>query len=392
MIRTLNLKPAKERSLLNFHPWVFSGAVSSAVKDIPDGEVVDVMSFDGRFLGRGHFTMGSIMVRLLTFQQENIDAAFFASRINQALSVRLASGFPSDATTAFRLIHGEGDGLPGLVIDIYNNCAVIQTHTTGMSFSVEMIAQALQSAERLKLKTIYFKSAEGQGKKEKQGGAEGWILGDQSSGEVLENGHRFYIDWVNGQKTGFFLDQRENRALLARYSKDKKVLNTFCYSGGFSVYALKAGATFVDSVDSSAKAIEWTDKNIELNGPGFSNHASHVADVFDFLKSKGNNYDVIVLDPPAFAKRLNAVDQAVIGYRNLNFDAISRIKPGGILFTFSCSQAVDTLLFRKTVFTAAAKARRPVRILHQLTQGPDHPVSLYHPEGEYLKGLVLRVD
>jgi len=393
MIRSINLKPAKERSLLNFHPWVFSGAVSSAVKDIPDGEVVDVMSFDGRFLARGHFHLGSIMVRVLSYRQEPIDGAFFMDRIMAARAARLSAGLPTaGTTTGYRLIHGEGDGLPGLVIDIYGHAAIIQAHTVGMAKSVYVISEALSQITELELTTIYSKNFLGNQKHQGPEFENKWILGDSPSEIMVENNFKFYVDWVNGQKTGFFLDQRENRLLLSRYASGKKVLNTFCYSGGFSVYAIGAGATQVDSIDSSAKAIEWANKNVELNFQQDAPHHSYESDVFDFLKTKGGDYDIIVLDPPAFAKRLNAVNQAVVGYRNLNFEAISRIRPGGILFTFSCSQAVDTALFRKTIFSAAAKTRRKVRILHQLTQGPDHPVSIYHPEGEYLKGLVLEIE
>lgn len=378
--------------MLNFHPWVFSGAVGSPVKDISDGEVVDVMSFDGRFLARGHYHLGSIMVRVLSYRQEPIDGDFFMSRIQSARYARIAAGLPSDGTTGYRLIHGEGDGLPGLVIDIYGQAAIIQAHTLGMAKAVSIISEVLSDISELNLTTIYYKNALSNSKHQGVASENKWLLGTSEADIIVENKYKFYVDWVKGQKTGFFLDQRENRLLLSRYVPGKKVLNTFCYSGGFSVYALGSGAVQVDSVDSSAKAIEWTNQNVELNFQKEKPHQAYEADVFDFLKTRAGDYDVIVLDPPAFAKRLSAVNQAVIGYRNLNHEAISSIRPGGILFTFSCSQAVDTALFRKTIFSAAAKTKRKVRILHQLTQGPDHPVSIYHPEGEYLKGLVLEIE
>ncbi len=389
--RTIILKPAKQRSLLNFHPWVFSGAIQTNVKDFIEGEIVEVFDSSNQYLATGHFHHGSIMIRILTFNRELIDESFWKREIVSAFELRKSLPQFKNDTNCYRLVHGEGDGLTGLVIDIYNTTAVIQSHSTGMMNELNDISAALQSIVELNLKTIYVKKTDSGSSKAEKIKENMFLLGNDKDGVVHENGIKFYIDWEEGQKTGFFLDQRDNRKLLGTYAAGKKVLNTFCYSGGFSMYALKAGAAHVDSVDASKKAIEWTDKNFELNFAGNTNHTSHCSDVFDFLKSNGSEYDVIILDPPAFAKHLSAVDKAVIGYRNLNYDAIKRIKPGGIIFTFSCSQAIDKQLFRKTVFTAAVKANRKVRILHQLSQGTDHPINLYHPESEYLKGLVLQV-
>ena len=289
------------------------------------------------------------------------------------------------------MIHGEGDLLPGLIIDIYNRCAVIQAHSEGMKLQVNMICEALDKIKGLELDTIYIKPVE-HGQSQTISNEHKFYKGHLLDDVVSENGLRFYVNWKEGQKTGFFIDQRENRKLLETYSANKKVLNTFCYSGGFSIYALSGNASHVDSVDASEKAIEWTNKNVEMNFPGAVNHTSYCSDVFDFLKSKDDDYDIIVLDPPAFAKHLNAVKKAEIGYRNLNYEAIKRIKPGGVIFSFSCSQVIDKQLFRKIIFSASVKSKRKVRILHQLSQGADHPVNIYHPESEYLKGLVIRVD
>ena len=393
MIRKVKLKPMKERSVLNFHPWVFSGAIATVVKDFKEGELVTVFDSQDRYLATGHFHHGTIMVRIITFDQTEISQEFWNSKLNTAYDFRISlPDLVSDTTNTFRLVHGEGDGLPGLIIDIYSTCAVIQAHSEGMQQSLREISMALQQIPGLSLNTIYNKSAEAISRQEGLVNENALLLGTKVEDIVTENNHRFYINWQEGQKTGFFLDQRENRKLLGHYVKGKNVLNTFCYSGGFSIYALGAGATHVDSVDSSKKAMEWTDKNVELNFGSGASHTSYCDDVFDFLKSNKSVYDVIVLDPPAFAKHLSAVDKAVVGYRNLNYEAIKNIRPGGIIFTFSCSQAIDKQLFRKTIFTAAAKTGRKVRILHQLSQCPDHPINLYHPEGEYLKGLVLKID
>jgi len=391
--RKIKLKPMKERSVLNFHPWVFSGALATQVKDYQEGELVEVFDSNEKYLATGHFHHGTIMVRLITFEQQLIDQSFWEKKIAAAFAFRKTLPFmQDDHTNTFRLIHGEGDGLPGLIIDVYGSTAVIQAHSEGMQLAITDIAAALQNIPGLQLKSIYNKSAEAISKQDGVASGNAHLHGKEDAEIVFEYDHKFYVNWLEGQKTGFFLDQRENRKLLADYVKGKTVLNTFCYSGGFSIYALKAGAAHVDSVDSSKKAMEWTDKNVAENFPSGAPHTSYCQDVFDFLKTEEKKYDVIVLDPPAFAKHLSAVDKAVIGYRNLNYEAIKSIKPGGLIFTFSCSQAIDKQLFRKTIFTAAVKTGRQVRVLHQLSQGPDHPVSLYHPEGEYLKGLVLLVD
>jgi len=391
--RIVKLKPMKERSVLNFHPWVFSGAIANNVKDYKEGELVSVYDSQERFLATGHFHHGTIMVRIITFEQQEINQEFWNRKFNEAFQFRKSlTGLVNEQTNTFRLVNGEGDGLPGLIIDIYGNNAVIQAHSEGMQQSLQEIAKALEQIPGLPFETIYNKSAEAISRQEGYVNENAHFVGSKNEEIVNENGHRFYVNWQEGQKTGFFLDQRENRKLLSDFVKDKNVLNTFCYSGGFSIYALGAGAAHVDSVDSSKKAMEWTDKNVELNFGAEASHTSYCEDVFDFLKRNKSVYDVIVLDPPAFAKHLSAVDKAVVGYRNLNYEAIKNIKPGGVLFTFSCSQAIDKQLFRKTIFTAAMKSGRKVRILHQLSQGPDHPINLYHPEGEYLKGLVLRID
>lgn len=387
MYRKISLKPQKDRSLLNFHPWVFSGAIQTDVKSFEEGSIVEVFNAAGNYLATGHFHHGTIMVRVISFEKCAIDSSFWIRKLTGAFELRQRIGLPSvSQTNAFRLVHGEGDGLPGLIIDIYDDAAVIQTHSAGMQLSVAEIAHALDSIAELPLTTIYHKSLDSGNET-----AGVWLKGNQRDTVVRENSNFYYVNWEEGQKTGFFLDQRDNRHLLGSYCKDKRVLNTFCYSGGFSVYALKAGAAHVDSVDSSRKAMEWTNKNVALNMGENAPHQSWCEDVFDFMKNHDQQHDVIVLDPPAFAKHLSAVDKATIGYRNLNQEAIRRIKKGGILFTFSCSQAIDKQLFRKIVFMAAAKTGRQVQVLHQLSQGSDHPVSIYHPEGEYLKGLVLRV-
>ena len=389
------LNKGKERSLLLFHPWVFSGAVKKHPPELKEGDLVEVWSMDEKYLGTGHFHKGTITVRILTFKEEPIDKNFWENKLENAHALRTTLGLVNNSkTNVYRLIHAEGDGLPGLVIDIYNDTAVIQAHTIGMWQHRKDIADALSKIYGAALKAVYDKSAEALLKQNYQGVQNEFIVkSDESfSGLVVaENGFHFHIDFINGQKTGFFIDQRENRNLLANYTKGKKVLNTFCYTGGFSIYALGAGASAVHSVDSNKKAVADTDLNVRLNFPD-AQHQSYAEDVFDFLKKNKDNYDVIILDPPAFAKHLSAVKNAMVGYRNLNCEAIKKISPGGILFTFSCSQAIDKELFRKLVFQASAQARRNVRILHQLIQPPDHPVNIYHPEGEYLKGLVLYVD
>lgn len=386
------LKKGKERSLLNFHPWLFSGAVQLQDKELKEGSVAEIFSSENKYLATAHFHHGSIVARVLSFEQCEINAAFFNNKIRNAFELRKNIGlYDLKDTNVFRLLHAEGDGMPGLIVDIYNRTAVVQTHTAGMYEARELIKDALLHVKELKLEAVYDKSADAMAKQAAISSENSYLYGQRSDNEVMENGVKFFIDWEEGQKTGFFIDQRENRKLLAQYAVNKKVLNTFAYSGGFSLYALKAGASLVHSVDSSKKAMETASKNIALN---FTNapHEYFTMDTFDFLKKNEEQYDIMVLDPPAFAKHLSAVDKATIGYRNLNFEAIKRIKQNGILFTFSCSQAIDKNLFRKIVFMAAAQAKRNVKILHQLTQSPDHPVSIYHPESEYLKGLVLFVE
>lgn len=389
------LHNGKERSLLLFHPWVFSGAVKNQPSGLTEGDIVEVWSADEKYLGTGHFHKGTITVRILSFKNEMIDDSFWLNKIGAAYDLRKSLGFENNTqTNVYRLVHGEGDGIPGLIIDIYNETAVLQTHTIGMARSINDIAAALKKIYGKKLIAAYNKSADALLKQNYSSAPDDYIYSlnkGNTSTEVLESGLKFDVDYVNGQKTGFFIDQRENRKLLAQYAPGKKVLNTFCYTGGFSVYAIGAGATLVHSVDSSKKAMAETDNNVKLNFNN-SSHQSFIADAFDFLKKQADVYDIIVLDPPAFAKHLSAVKNAMVGYRNLNYEAFKKINGGGILFTFSCSQAIDKDLFRKVVFQAAAQAKRNVRILHQLSQPADHPINIYHPEGEYLKGLVLYVE
>lgn len=390
----LILHKGKERSVLNFHPWIFSGAVKQIPAGLNEGDITEVYSADGTYLATGHFYNGSIVVRIFNFDKTEAGDDFWLSKITAAFNYRRAAGFTSDEhTNCYRLIHAEGDGLPGLIVDIYNDVAVIQAQASGMALVMHSVQKALYSVYGATLKAIYNKSAEALLKHNGISITDDFIYKSENyvPGYVMENGHRFNIDFVEGQKTGFFLDQRENRQLLTRYAAGKKVLNAFCYSGGFSVYALAAGAALVHSVDSSKKAIELTDENVTLN-PSGGNHSSYAIDIFSFFRQETTAYDVIILDPPAFAKNINAVKNAVTGYRNLNFEGIKNIAAGGILFTFSCSHAIDKELFRKIVFQAAAQAKRNVRIMHQLSQPADHPVNIYHPEGEYLKGLVLYVE
>jgi 23S rRNA (cytosine1962-C5)-methyltransferase len=386
------LKKGKERSLQNFHPWLFSGAVEKQDKELTEGCIAEIFSNDNKYLATAHFHHGSIVARVLSFEKCEIDQQFFNQKIQKAFEVRKQLQLTnSNDTTVYRLINAEGDGLPGLIIDIYNDTAVIQTHTAGMFQSKDFIKNSLLNIFELHLKAVFDKSANSMEKHSNIESKDSYLFGGKENNVVVENGIKFSVDWELGQKTGFFIDQRENRKLLTSYSKNKKVLNTFAYSGGFSLYALQAGATLVHSVDSSKKAMEWANQNVDLN---FTNapHEYFALDTFDFLKRGDEHYDLIILDPPSFAKHLSAVDKATIGYRNLNYEAIKRINKNGILFTFSCSQAIDKNLFRKIVFMAAAQAKRNVRILHQLSQAPDHPINIYHPEGEYLKGLVLYID
>jgi 23S rRNA (cytosine1962-C5)-methyltransferase len=388
------LKPGKEESLKRFHPWVFSGAIAKVEGEPEEGEVVDVYTSKKEFVACGHFQIGSIAVRVLTFRQEVIDRDFWKRRLDVAKDLRRALGVlgnPNNNT--YRLVHGEGDNLPGLIIDVYDHTAVMQAHSAGMHVYRMEIADALSEVMGDVIQHIYYKSETTLPFKADLLATEnGFIKGGSPENIAMENGLKFHVDWLKGQKTGFFVDQRENRSLLERYAKGRNVLNMFCYTGGFSFYAMRGGANLVHSVDSSAKAIDLTNENVELNFPGDPRHQAFAEDAFKFLDRMGDQYDLIILDPPAFAKHRDALRNALRGYTKLNAKAFEKIRPGGILFTFSCSQVVSKENFRNAVFTAAAQSGRSVRILHQLTQPGDHPVNIYHPEGEYLKGLVLYVE
>ena len=392
MYKTIKLKRGKEESLLRFHPWVFSGAIDSMPTDIEEGDLVSVLASDGSLLGVGHYQIGSIAVRMLSTANEPIDASFYARRLESAYELRRTLGLIRSDNNACRLVHGEGDFLPGLVVDLYGPTAVVQAHSPGMHYARHVIAQCLVELKDAGIRNVYYKSETTLPFKADLGPENGFIKGGSSENIAMEYGLKFHVDWLKGQKTGFFVDQRENRSLLERYANGRSVLNMFCYTGGFSVYAMRGNAKLVHSVDSSAKAIDLTNKNIELNFPSDNRHAAYAEDAFKYLDRMGDQYDLIILDPPAFAKHKDALRNALRGYTKLNAKAFEKIKPGGILFTFSCSQVVDKVNFRNAVFTAAAQSGRSVRILHQLTQPGDHPVNIYHPEGEYLKGLVLYVE
>lgn len=398
MIPQIYLHRGKEESLLRRHPWVFSGAIdyvkAESEEEIAEGAVVDVFGKSGDFLARGHFQIGSIAVRVLSFRQEEIDAAWWRDRIAAAYALRRTLGLTdSGETTCYRLVHGEGDSLPGLVVDVYGTTAVVQCHSVGMYRSRLQIADALLACFGSRITAVYDKSSQTVPFNARLGAVDGYLRGAASVPlTVRENGLRFLVNWEAGQKTGFFLDQRENRELVRRYAAGRTVLNTFCYTGGFSVYALAGEAGEVCSVDSSERAVALADENVRLNFGPEAKHTSLAADAVEHLRDIGDRYDLIILDPPAFAKHHKVLGNAMQGYRRLNARAIAQIRPGGILFTFSCSQAVSKELFRTTVFSAAAQAGRRVRILHQLTQPADHPINIYHPEGEYLKGLVLYVE
>jgi 23S rRNA (cytosine1962-C5)-methyltransferase len=388
--KSVQIRKGKEQSILRNHPWVFSGAIFTDVSGLQDGEVVEVHDFKGRFLAIGHFQHATISVRILSFKETNIDAAFFNEKIGNAVNLRLKLGFLNENNNIFRICHGEGDSLPGLVIDFYNGVAVIQCHSIGMFNSIELIANALKNALGKNLTAVYSKSSDTL--PERIAPEDRYIIGlSETPHPAMENGVHYQIDWVKGQKTGFFIDQRENRALLGKYAFGKKVLNTFCYSGGFSLQALNKGADLVHSLDSSKKAIELTEANVAINSFK-GEHASIVADAMEYMKELKEDYDIIVLDPPAFAKHREKRHQAIQGYKRLNAHAIRQIKPGGLIFTFSCSQVVDKFLFTNTVIAAAIESGRNVRILEQLHQPADHPINAFHPEGEYLKGLVIQVD
>lgn len=388
------LKPGKEESLKRFHPWVFSGAIARVEGEPEEGEVVDVYTSKKEFIACGHFQIGSIAVRVLSFRQEPIDHAFWVRRLQVAKDLRCALGvLGNPQNNTYRLVHGEGDNLPGLIIDVYDHTAVMQAHSAGMHLDRMVVAEALEEVMGDVIQHIYYKSETTLPFKADLLATEnGFLKGGSPENVAMENGLRFHVDWLKGQKTGFFVDQRENRALLERYAKGRNVLNMFCYTGGFSFYAMRGGANLVHSVDSSAKAIDLTNENVSLNFPGDTRHQAFAEDAFKFLDRMGDQYDLIILDPPAFAKHRDALRNALRGYTKLNAKAFEKIRPGGILFTFSCSQVVNKQDFRNAVFTAAAQSGRSVRILHQLTQPGDHPVNIYHPEGEYLKGLVLYVE
>ena len=393
MSRLVILRKGKEESLKRFHPWIFSGAVHHIEGEPAEGDIVEVLNSEGKFIALGHWQIGSIAVRVLTFKRQEIDAEFWKKRLASALDVRRSIGVAgTDYNNMYRLVHGEGDNLPGLIIDIYGKNAVMQAHSVGMHVCRMQIAEALKAVMGDDLKAVYYKSETTLPYKASLGQENGFILGESDDNVAVENGLKFHIDWLKGQKTGFFVDQRENRALVEKYAHGRKVLNMFCYTGGFSVYARRGGADLVHSVDSSAKAVDLVNANIELNFPGDKRHEAFAEDAFRYLDEMDGKYDLVILDPPAFAKHKDALKNALRGYTKLNARALEKMPSGSILFTFSCSQAVNKDQFRMAVFTAAAMAKRKVRILHQLHQPADHPINIYHPEGEYLKGLVLWVD
>ena len=388
------LKPRKEESLLRFHPWVFSGAIARIEGNPEEGEVVEVYTSDKKYIAAGHYQIGSIAVRVLTFKHEEINHDFWVRRLSVARDLRMALRLiGTSVNNACRLVHGEGDNLPGLIIDLYDHTAVMQAHSAGMHLYRNDIASALKEVMGDTVQNIYYKSETTLPyKADLQSTENGFLLGGSTENVAMENGLLFHVDWLKGQKTGFFVDQRDNRSLLEHYARGRNVLNMFCYTGGFSFYAMRGGANLVHSVDSSSKAIDLTRANVELNFPGDKRHEAYAEDAFKYLDRMGGEYDLIILDPPAFAKHRGALRNALRGYTKLNAKAFEKIRPGGILFTFSCSQVVSKQDFRNAVFTAAAQSGRSVRIMHQLTQPADHPVNIYHPEGEYLKGLVLYVE
>ena len=391
--KTIQLKKGKEESLKRFHPWIFSGAILRMDDGIEEGELVKVVTFHREFIAIGHYQIGSIAVRILSFRDITIDQEFWKSRLKAALNMRIAIGIADNPTNnTYRLVHGEGDLLPGLIIDCYGKTAVMQAHSVGMHVERLPICEALRSVMGSRIEHVFYKSETTLPFKAELGQQDGFLYGGSDDNVAIENGLKFHVDWLKGQKTGFFVDQRENRTLLEKYAKNRSVLNIFCYTGGFSVYAMRGEAKLVHSVDSSAKAVELTNANIELNFPSDVRHAAFCDDAFKYLDAHDAQYDLVVLDPPAFAKHRAALRNALKGYTRLNVKGFERIKPGGILFTFSCSQVVTKENFRNAVFTAAAQAKRKVRILHQLHQPADHPINIYHPEGEYLKGLVLYVE
>lgn len=389
----ISLKQGKDESLRRYHPWVFSGAIARRDAGLADGDLVEVCDAEGNFIALGHYQGGTIAVRVLSFEKREIDHDFWVERMKSARAVREAVGLCNDGQgDTFRLVHGEGDNLPGLIIDCYGKTAVMQAHSVGMHRCRHQLAKALVEVMADKVRNVYYKSETTLPFLKGEGEENGFLCGGNDGDVAMENGLKFHVDWVKGQKTGFFIDQRENRSLLEQYAKERSVLNMCCYTGGFSFYAMRGGAKLVHSVDSSAKAIELTNLNVELNFPGDTRHEAFCEDAFKFLDKAQGRYDLVILDPPAFAKHRGALHHALKGYTRLNAKAMENILPGGVLFTFSCSQVVTKDQFRNAVFTAAAQARRKVRILHQLHQPADHPVNIYHPEGEYLKGLVLFVE
>ena len=393
MYKSIYLKKGKEESLNRFHPWIFSGAIHHMDDNIEEGELVNIFTASNEFIAVGHYQIGSIAIRVLTFSKVEISYDFWCDRLSSALKMRQNVGVAdNNVNNTYRLVHGEGDYLPGLVIDCYGETAVMQAHSVGMHVCREEICRALIEVMGERIKHVYYKSETTLPFKAELGQENGFMYGGTDNDIAIENGLKFHVDWLRGQKTGFFVDQRENRNLLEHYAKGKSVLNMFCYTGGFSVYAMRGQAKLVHSVDSSAKAVELTNRNIALNFPDDLRHEAFCEDAFKYLDNNDNKYDLIILDPPAFAKHRAALRNALKGYTRLNVKGLQRIKHGGILFTFSCSQVVSKEHFRNAVFTAAAQAGRKVRILHQLHQPADHPINIYHPEGEYLKGLVLYVE
>lgn len=393
MYKSIYLKRGKEESLKRFHPWVFSGAIAAIDDGVEEGELVRVISSNGEFIAVGMYQIGSIAVRVLTFKDTVIDHEFWTSRLKSALDMRRAISIADNPhNNTYRLVHGEGDNIPGLVIDCYGPTAVMQAHCVGIHLMRHAISEALVEVMGSRIQNIYYKSETTLPFKADVEHENSFIYGGDENDVAMENGLKFHVDWLRGQKTGFFVDQRENRSLLEQYAKNRSVLNMFCYTGGFSVYAMRGGANIVHSVDSSAKAIELTNRNIADNFGNDPRHKAFCEDAFKFLDANDKKYDLIILDPPAFAKHRAALHNALKGYTRLNVKGLQRIKPGGILFTFSCSQVVSKDNFRNAVFTAAVQANRKVRILHQLHQPADHPINIYHPEGEYLKGLVLYVE
>lgn len=391
--KIVKLKRGKDESLNRWHPWIFSGAIATADPELQEGDTVAVYSSDMRLIGRGHFAYGSIAVRIIAWGDEQLDNNLYCRLLNAAWMMRRSIGIPGKDSDCYRLVHGEGDWLPGLVVDVYGSTAVLQAHSAGMHYARHSIANALTQIHGAGIKNVYYKSESTLPFKANIAAENGYIVGRADGDIAMENGLRFAVDWLKGQKTGFFLDQRENRSIVEQRSNGRRLLNMMCYTGGFSVYALRGGAERVDSVDSSSMAIELARRNVELNFPSCTKHNAYAEDAFRFLaKINKGDYDMIILDPPAFAKHRSAVRNALIGYRRLNAKAIEQIANGGLLFTFSCSQAVSREEFRLAVMTAAAQTGRKVRILQQLSQPADHPINIYHPESEYLKGLLLYVE